>query len=58
MIDIIKDILKIILLIISGLFIFYLLSAFIDIFPRKYSKLVMIIIVIVYLILKRKYKNL
>lgn len=58
MIDIIKDILNIILLIISGLFIFYLLSAFIDIFPRKYSKLVMIIIVIVYLILKMKYKNL
>jgi len=58
MVDIIKDILKIILLIISGLFIFYLLSVFIDIFPGKYSKLVMIIIVIVYLILKRKYKNL
>lgn len=56
--NIIRDIFMIILTIIAGLFIYYLLISFIEIFPKKYSKIVFLIMLIIYLILKRKYKNL
>jgi len=56
--SIIRDIFMIILTMITGIFVYYLLITFIDSFPKEYSKIVFLIMVAVYFILKKRYKNL
>lgn len=56
--SIIRDIFMIILTIITGLFVYYLLITFIESFPKEYSKIVFLILVIIYFIFKKRYKSL
>lgn len=56
--SIIIDIFMIILTMITGIFVYYLLITFIKSFPKEYSKIVFLIMVIIYFILKKRYKNL
>lgn len=58
MLDILKDIAKILLMIIGGLFLLYLLTSFIELFPKDIQKIVFLIMVVVYFILKKRYKKL
>ncbi|WP_291550347.1 hypothetical protein [Clostridium sp. HMP27] len=58
MLDILKDIMKILLIFIGGLFLLYLLTSFIELFPKDIQKIVFLIMLIVYLMIKRRYKKL
>lgn len=58
MLDILKDIMKILLIFICGLFLLYLLTSFIELFPKDIQKIVFLIMLIVYLMIKRRYKKL
>lgn len=58
MLNILKDIMKIFLMIIGGLFLYYVLISFSELFPKDIQKIVLLIMIIVYFILKKRYKKL